>query len=432
MVNHIQRRTIILLISALFCLSITPANTPAAVSLADDYATDFQALIDFIDHDYTFLALKGIEEDWATGKSKLLTRADICQTDQEFFLILYDTIRLLRDGHLSFRETRTPLPEIAPEYYPGISFLPAKNDQVIVMYPPQHLTNHLKPGTVITQINGLDAREYLEQQSKTAWQTGGFFSSPQRARLFEYRIPLRSPEKDATHHITYLDTQGTPTSITLQSNQSARGWPHTYHLPVNLKRVGRSFHFTKLAFDDIGYLYLRRVDTSITQGIAEARQAYPEARAWIVDLRGNGGGGYDSKLLTQIENLTQPVVVIIDAGCVSAGETLARDFRRRANAYLIGTQTAGSSSSKTTFTFPSGIASLTIPIRTRWRADNQPIEFNGITPDLVSEAIPREVQAGLNSQILRAQEYLRLKIPGFMHETGERLTTTKPTPVDHQ
>ena len=45
-------------------------------------------------------------------------------------------------------------------------------------------------------------------------------------------------------------------------------------------------------------------------------------------------------------------------------------------------------------------------MRSRWRADRQPIEFNGIDPDVEVEAVPEEVKAGYNSAILRAQQYL--------------------------
>ena len=34
------------------------------------------------------------------------------------------------------------------------------------------------------------------------------------------------------------------------------------------------------------------------------------------------------------------------------------------------------------------------------------IEFNGIAPDEVVEAVPEEVQQGLNSVIIRAEKYL--------------------------
>jgi len=45
--------------------------------------------------------------------------------------------------------------------------------------------------------------------------------------------------------------------------------------------------------------------------------------------------------------------------------------------------------------------------RSRWRSDGKPIEFNGIKPDVEVEAVPEELQKGLNSTIRRAEEYLK-------------------------
>jgi C-terminal processing protease CtpA/Prc len=218
-----------------------------------------------------------------------------------------------------------------------------------------------------------------------------------------YRIPLKGKEGE-THVITYA-SQGEKGQLTVTCEFEARGWPHTYNMPPDAARVGRSFLYAKLG-DGAGYMYLRRVDDSAVPDIREAVETYPDAKGWILDLRGNGGGGYDDTLIERVQALPRPVAVLIDAGCMSAGETLARDLARHAEAHLFGSRTAGASSAKRVWTFPSGIASVVIPTRSRWRNDGQPIEFNGIEPDVEVEAVPEEVANGLNSEILRAQGYL--------------------------
>jgi C-terminal processing protease CtpA/Prc len=284
------------------------------------------------------------------------------------------------------------------------------------MYAPRGVADKLRTGTVVTKIDGTDARQYLEQRSEAAWKEGGFFSSPQRARLFEYRLALRG-EQGQTYTIHYLDGEEEK-SLTVACETVVRGWPHTYNMPRNLKRVGRSFYYAKLG-DDIGYMYLRRVDASAPEGIGEALGVHANLKGWVVDLRGNSGGGYDRKLIEQIKGFGRPVAVVIDAGCISAGETLARDFRVYAEARLFGSQSAGSSSSKRTWSFPSGIASLQFPVRSRWRHDRKPIEFNGIDPDVAVEVVPEEVRAGENSAILWAREYLAQEVA----RRGSRDTT---------
>jgi C-terminal processing protease CtpA/Prc len=367
------------------------------------YETDMDAFVRKVDEEYPFFELKGIRSDWADAKKDLKQRAKDCKSDQEFLLIIYDVVRTLRAGHMGLRNARVELPSLPPRCYPGISFLPATNGRVVIMYAPEAYAGELKTGVVVTKIDGADARQWLEKRTETAWNEGGFFSSFQRARLFEYRRALRG-EQGEKHTISCL-VDGHEKRFELTCDTVVRGWPHTYNMPADLKRVGRSFYYTKLA-SDVGYMYLRRVDASVPAGIDEAVEAHPDVLGWIIDLRGNGGGGYGRDLIERMQQFPRPAAVLIDAGCMSAGETLARDFRALADARVFGSNTAGSSSAKRTWTFPSGIASISFPARSRWRGDRKPIEFNGIDPDVEVEAVPKHLLEGNNTVILRAQEYI--------------------------
>lgn len=371
------------------------------------YKDDMQAFLEEIDTKYPFFELKGIENDWKKARRDFKKRAKACKSDEEFIGIILDTIRCLRDGHMRVQQTKVPFPKQPERYYPGISFLPATEDRTVVMNATKALSGKLKTGTVITKIDGKDAKKYLEERAKESWEKGGFFSSPQRARLLEYRQALRGNKNDK-HELTYLDGGKTQT-LTVSCDTLARGWPHYYNCPKGLKRVGRSFYHTRLE-GDVGYIYLRRIDSSVLSGMEEAIHTHPDMKGWIIDLRGNGGGGYDGHLLIdRINALPKPIAVLIDAGCFSAGETLARDIRARAEGHIFGSPSAGSSSAKYTWDFPSKIASLTLSRRSRWRGDRKPIEFNGIEPDTLVEAVPEELQEGENSATLRALEYILSK-----------------------
>ncbi|MHC4251992.1 MAG: S41 family peptidase, partial [Planctomycetota bacterium] len=215
--------------------------------------------------------------------------------------------------------------------------------------------------------------------------------------------PLRG-KRGERHAISFV-SKGRKRRVVLSNALEARGWPHTYNMPPGLVRTGTALHHAKLP-GGAGYMYVRRLDGSVTDGIARALEAHPDAKGWIVDLRGNGGGGYDAALIAKVSALPRPVACLIDAGCISAGETFARELARYAGARLIGSPTAGASSSKSVWRFPSGVAAVTFPTRSRWRSDGKPIEFNGIEPDIIVEADPEEVAGGENSAIRRAEEYL--------------------------
>lgn len=378
-----------------------PAQEPSA------YQSDMAAFFDEVDRTYPFFELKGIRDDWEETKADLGRRVADCSSDSEFLGLVVEAIQCLRDSHMWLRDAKAEIPRPPTKYYPGVSFMPATKDRVVVVSSAGPYAGPLTRGTIVTKIDGQDARTYLEERAREAWRTS-FCSGPQRARMFEYRIPLRGERGDA-HTVAYL-VDGREQEMTLACGIEARGWPHTYNVPPDLKRVGRSSFYATLPGGE-GYMYLRRVDDSAEPGIDQALAACPNAKGWIVDLRGNGGGGYGRGLIERFEGLPRPVAALIDAGCMSAGETVARDLVRCSDARLFGSRTAGSSTSKRTWTFPSGIASVVMSTRSRWRNDGAPIEYNGIEPDVIVEAVPEEVGKGRNSCILRAVEYLRKEYP---------------------
>ena len=368
------------------------------------YATDLAAFFKQVDDGYPFFELKGIQADWAATKKRLAAGVGKCRSDTEFFGLVLEAMRCLRDAHMSLDPPKAELPKPPPEYYPGISFLPAVRNSVVVMFPPKGYESQLKTGTVVVSIDGKPARAVLEERAKRAWAAGGFFSSPQRARMLEFRMPLRG--RQGEKYVLGCLAENRPLEITLTSTVEAGGWPHTYNQPANLARVGQSFFYGRLP-GGAGYMYIRRVDNDTEPGLKEALAKVPDAKGWVVDLCGNGGGGYENSLVEAVKAMPRPVAVVIDEGCISAGETLARDLAKGAGARLFGSKTAGSSTAKQHWTFPSGIASVTLSVRSRWRLDNKPIEFNGIDPDEPVEAVPEEVARGLNSAICRAEAYLK-------------------------
>ena len=362
------------------------------------YQDDLTSFFDHVDETYPFFDLKGIRGSWAETKRNLLDDIISCKSDTDFMELVQRAIAALHDSHIRIRESRATFPKPPLRFNPALSFMPVSGDRVAVMWASQRYSETLPVGTFITKINGEDAHRYLNRTTREAW-TAGYHPSHQRAQLFAYRIPLQS-DRNVKHTITYLDGD-IEKPLSLICDSEVRGWPHTYNLPQDLTQSGRSTWYTLLP-ENAGYLYLRRIDESIVEGIDTATKAHPAVRGWVVDLRGNSGGGYGQELIDRIKNLSRPVSVIIDAGCASAGETVARDFRRYADATLYGTRTAGTSSSKHTWKFPSGIASLTLPTRSRWRVDGEPIEFNGIEPDVIVQPRPEDIAAGENTEIKRA------------------------------
>jgi hypothetical protein len=394
------------------------------------YEIDMEAFIQEVDRSYPFFDLKGIRSDWENARVQLLQKAKTCRSDQEFLGLVLTACKSLRDSHLGPRNFKVDSPPQTPKYYPGISFLPATNGRVVVMYPRGGMDPKIKAGTIVTKIDGKDARGVLEGRSQAAWKEGGSFSSPQRARLYEFRIPLRGEVKGQTHKITCI-LDGEEQEFEISADIEASGWPHTYNLPQDLKGVGSSAFHTQLP-SGVGYIYLRRVDESAEPCITQAIAAHPNVKGWIVDLRGNGGGGYGASLQQELQMLRKPVACLIDAGCMSAGETLARDLVNMTQARLFGSKTAGASSAKRIWNFPSGIGSMSLPTRSRWGIGGELIEYNGIAPHVEVEAVPEELQQGLNSAIVRAEEYITSKPSESIDPAGSGQHIPQDIPDDQR
>ena len=188
-------------------------------------------------------------------------------------------------------------------------------------------------------------------------------------------------------------------------------------MPQGLKRLGNC-RFGKLK-SGYGYIHLRRIRGEFVEAVDEALESFEGIRGLIIDLRGNGGGGGGGKVLSRFAKKQKAavnypcyrgdMVVLIDAGTISAGETLARDLVNTAGAYLMGSATAGSSSAKRSWDLPGGFGKVTLSRRSRWGFDRRPIEYNGIVPHRKVEVVPAELQQGINSGIKRAEEYLDKK-----------------------
>jgi len=379
---------------------------PSAAKGKRKYAKDFEAFVKEVDKSYPFFDLKKIRKGWKKARIGFAKRAKACKSDDDFILLVFDAVKILRDAHITVETKSGQYPKWPKKYFPGLDFLPASKERVIVMHAPPGKSSKLPPGTIITKIDGKPARQVLEDRARAAWKEGGYFSSPQRARLFVYRQPLAGEKKGKSHKLSYLQGKSkSEKAITLKSKYPVENWSRAYNQPEKLKQDGKSFSYVQLE-SGVGYMWWRRIDESISDGIPRALEACPGAKGWIVDLRANTGGGYGKELLDGMKSLPQPVAVILDAGCISAGETAARDLVGLTKARLFGATTAGSSSSKRRWTFPSGIATIRFSTRSRKGVGGKVIEFNGIEPDVPVEADPEEVRAGKNTEILRAEAYL--------------------------
>ncbi len=407
---------------ALLALCFAPAlpcalhaqDAPAALTVKQ-YEEALKAFVEEVDSTYPFFDLKDIRDDWKTCSKDLLSRVKQCGSNDEFYGLLADAARCLRDSHLGFRDLKGTFPPVEPRFYPGVSFLPAADNQVVIMSTVAEYAEALRPGTVVTKIDGQNARQLLERQAVEKWKAGGWFSSPQCARMFVYRIPLQGKKGD-THRLTVVKGNREQEGQVI-SKWEAGGWPHTSAMPKGLTLKGSCLYGTLPS--GYGYIYLRHLDRNLVESVDAALKSFGEIGGLIIDLRGNGGGGYDGEVFKRFNKKEGAVegipffggdmVVLIDAGTLSAGETFARDLFYVANAHLMGSATAGSSTAKRVWQLPHGLGTVIFSRRSRYGLERRPIEYNGIVPHQTVKVVPAELQNGINSGIARGEEYLKKK-----------------------
>lgn len=398
------RRTIgltssILLPVAFVVAAVRPSQALPQRPSPKVFAKELESLLKELDRGSPFFDVKGIAKDWKKAKAELRSRVKKCKSEADFVDLVVEAGRRLRDGHFQITKADVEKNEFPKSWWPGIAMLPATEDRVIVMWVPRSMSGVLEVGDVITKIDGKPARDVLDGRAADEWDRGGYFSSPQRARFFAYRTALVTEEQNAKFELEWIDSKGKKKHRTVRAEYEPRSWQHEYHMPEGLEAAAKSVHFTKIG--TTGYVYFRRLDETAESGFAKAVAGLAGVSSWIIDLRGNTGGGYDRTFVDRLSELakdSRKVAVLIDGGCISAGETMARDLVRHANARLFGQTTAGSSSTKKLLDLLDGKIQVRYSNASR-NGIKRDIEFYGIEPDVVVEADPDEVRAGKNSMI---------------------------------
>ena len=168
----------------------------------------------------------------------------------------------------------------------------------------------------------------------------------------------------------------------------------------------------------IGYIRISRFTASAPDELDTALDELIDrgATAFVLDLRGNGGGLVDSSIdvLGEFLNggvilreerragapgrfnaslggtaLNEPLVVLVDGSTASASEIVAGALQDRQRAVLIGTQTFGKGSVQIIKELSDG-SSLHITSARWYTPNDQPIDGQGLTPDILVDPVEGE------------------------------------------
>ena len=194
-------------------------------------------------------------------------------------------------------------------------------------------------------------------------------------------------------------------------------------------RLGRRGAYGKLA-SGFGYVYLGEVAETLGAELDEALAALGDVPGLVIDMRANNGGGADHDDLfgrfvargakfgkyesTGKACYAGPIVVVVDAGTRSTGETLSGQLKEDGRAYMIGpSPTAGMSAQKVDVEVPSGLFRVRFATATNKGRFNggKGIEGIGVPPHEIVPWDAKAMRAGIDPMIRRAEELLAKGFP---------------------
>ncbi|MHA3771011.1 S41 family peptidase [Verrucomicrobiota bacterium sgz303538] len=421
----ITRREALALLTSLTAAQFAHGQTPAT-----NYAADVEFLLtEFERQAGHFFKTKGI--DWKAVSDRFRAEVQQVHDDAAHVKLCNRLIAQLRDGHAGItRLNKVQMPdESQGRRFTGPRVhLVLIGERVFVRQAFGSATEAgITPGMEVESIDDTPIRKWLEAAVQRLSEDNGY-STPHTALYYACHTGLADWEGKPIAFGLLQD--GQKKSITL----TRTGGPNFVPIgpvfpPKDIKTVGRQSYGRTAA--GYGYIHLRDVPGDLQNQIDKMLSEIGDVPGMILDTRANGGGGCDHEAVfgrfvpngkrwrqytgAGTKPFTGPMVVIVDAGVRSAGETVAGMFKEDGRALMIGdTPTAGMSSQKAMLTVPSGLFSLRFSVASNKGRFNggRGIEGIGVPPHEITPYDPADLKSGVDTQIRRAEEYLKAGLPG--------------------
>lgn len=413
------------LLGALLALPALAARPVQDVDYVADVRFALEALEKQCGH---FFRVKDI--DWKKVSKEMLKAAKAVETDEEHHALLWRLLARLRDGHASVRPLAKGEGVGVPEGWreettgPGMFWCRVGKKVYVKNSWSGAEDVGIAPGMEVVSVDGVAASKWLDARVEEVSDQVSF-STDHQALYFTCHWGLAQP----------VGTRMKLELKDLKKKKRKRTLTYTKANPVAWGPVfapkglqgdkDLSYGRTEAGW---GYVHLRRCPGDLPERMDAALEALDDVRGMILDFRANGGGGFDhdallGRFVPEGRSLDfakhvpsagprpygGPVVVIIDAGTRSAGETGSGMFKEDGRAYMIGeSPTAGMSASKTTIELPSGMFGLHVAISSNKQRFNQGrgLEGIGAIPHEEVEYDPEDLAQGRDTLILRAEELL--------------------------
>lgn len=409
-------------------LPFTSKTPPRAASEACERDVAF-ALPELAKRCATLIEQKQL--DWKKVGIEMAAAAKAAKDDSDHLLVLVRLIARLHDGHAAVvpldAGKNIELPErLRGERAGSGLFLCKAGGKLLVKNAwAGAAAVGVKAGMEVVKVDGKPALEWItartaELRDTQSWSTDqqAFFATCHWGLAFPAGTRLELELKDA---------KGKKLTRTVTCDKTSQLPDGPAVLPEGLE-IAKDLKWGKTAAG-WGYLHLRRCPDDLPEQVDAALAAIGKVPGLILDFRGNGGGSFDHAALmgrfvpasrSIAFNKTYvsagpnpyggPVVVIIDGNVRSAGETASGMFKEDGRAFVIGeSATAGMSAHKEQFDLPSGKWALYVAVASNMGRFNggRGIEGIGVPPHEVVEFKAKDLDAGVDTLIARAEELLK-------------------------
>ncbi len=404
------------------------APLAASVPVESKYERDVAFLLDEMEKQAgALLAQKGV--DWSAVRAEFGPLAQQIQDEVTHVKLCARLLARLKDGHAAFTKVDVAMPEEPRTYGVGIVLCEADGKVWVKQARGSAQASAVEAGFQLLKVDGVGAAEWLARTGRDLSDRYGF-STDHAVRYAACHWGLSGPE-GTTFELEFDRGRKGKKSVHLTCSKA--GGDARYIGPVfpgdDWKPLGRRDAWARLA-SGFGYVYLGECAGGLPEELDEALAAIGDVPGLILDLRANNGGGTDHAAVfgrflapgTQWRQYASagkahfagPLVVIVDEGTRSTGETVAGQFKEDGRAYMIGPgPTAGMSAQKVELKAPSGLFQVRFAVRSnKQRFDGgEGIEGRGVAPHEVVEWEPKLLQKGIDPLIARAEELLAKGFP---------------------
>ncbi len=366
--------------------------------------------------------------DWKAVRKELAADAKAVSSESAHLVLLTRLLARLQDGHSAVVPTEKTKevrwPDAEELVGPGMFWSRSGKKILVKTVFGSAKEIGIEAGSEVIQVDGAPLDVWLEKRITKMRDTQSV-STEQQAFFRACHQWLALP-KGTQLELELKDPSGKPKKRTLTYTKgSVIPWGPAVEM-ADLEGDGDVAY--KLLDAATGYIQIRRCKENLPVRMDEALAKLATAKGLILDFRANGGGGFDHedfmrRFVPKGQTLHAgvsyesrgehpfggPIVVIVDAGTLSASETASGIFKQDGRGYMIGeSATAGMSSQTTTIDLPSGLFGLYVSTGSNKGRFNggKGIEGIGVIPHEILGYSAKDLAAGIDTMIRRARELL--------------------------